>query len=334
MTAHTAYSDSLISHQKRWATSGPCATNPHCWDALEGRSFWPEVWCGFLAPWYMISRVYKKLGYPYPLLVLLLAICVWIPSGSSLLWGSVSEVSEGKMAVPISAIVFGIVCQAALLAAICWLRNRVRVKYGLEGTICGDIASSCFCSCFELASIDRQLDVSPSMPHDAVHTPNTSRRDRWSASLCGWDMSLLGKWPEFLCALTQPWFMQTRLLHRIGRYSLLRVVLLAVLEISVPVTFLTLSAETESILLKVLFTALSGLFTSMNVVANAYGVWLRYTVREKIGIYGTVSDDCCVTICCSSCALVQMDQETEPLHPSTGADKDEPVYQTQSNILI
>ena len=197
--------------------------------------------------------------------------------------------------------------------------------------VCGDVASSCFCSCFELASIDRQLDVSPSTPHNAVYASNTSRRDRWSASLCGWDMSLLGKWPEFLCALTQPWFMQTRLLHRIGKYSLLCVVLLVVLEISVPVTFIALSAHTDNIFLEILFAALSGLFTSMNLVANAYGVWLRYTVREKLGIYGTVSDYCCVTICCSSCALVQMDQETEPLHLSTGADKDDSVYQSQSN---
>ena len=63
-----------------------------------------------MAPWYMISRVYKKLGYPYPLLVLLFTIGVWIPSGSSLLWGSMSEVSEEEMNVPISAIVAGIIC--------------------------------------------------------------------------------------------------------------------------------------------------------------------------------------------------------------------------------
>jgi Cys-rich protein (TIGR01571 family) len=136
-------------------------------------------------------------------------------------------------------------------------------------------------------------------------------------------MSLLGKWPEFSCVVMQSWFTQARMFHRIGRFSVLRIVLLALLQLSVSVGFLVLSALTKSVFLKLLYAVLSGTVSSLNIVANAYSLWVRYTVRKTLGIYGSVAEDCSILICCSPCSLVQMDQKTEPIkHISTGAEKD------------
>jgi Cys-rich protein (TIGR01571 family) len=121
----------------------------------------------------------------------------------------------------------------------------------------------------------------------------------------------------------QPWFMQARMLHRIGRFSVLRIVLLALLQLAVSIGFLVLSALTKSVFLKLLYALLSETISSLNIVANAYSMWVRYTVRETLGIHGSVAEDCSIVICCSPCSLVQMDEETEPIMDApTGAEKD------------
>lgn len=279
-----------------------------------------------MAPWYMISRVYSKLGYPYPVLVMLAMLGVWTLSGTLIAWDSTSKQAATPGAI--AFVVVALLCQLALLLATCWLHERVRAKHGIEGSRATDLISSCCCSSVALASMDRQLDATVHEPTN-IPTPNISRRDHWTISVCGWDKSLRGKWPEFCCAVVQPWFMQARMLHRIGRFSVLRVMLLVLLELMVSVSFVALSAFTEHTLLKVLCAVLS----SLNIVANAYSLWIRYTVRETLGIHGSLAEDCSILVCCSPCSLVQMDQETEPIkEASTGAEKKTTPFRIASTV--
>lgn len=45
------------------------ANNPHWNESISQNSIWPELYCALTSPWYMIGRVWSKLGLPYPVLV-------------------------------------------------------------------------------------------------------------------------------------------------------------------------------------------------------------------------------------------------------------------------
>ena len=268
--AHTVYETVLSS--LHWNEANP----PHS-------SFWPELCCAVQCPWYMLGRVYTKLGLPSPVLFTL-AMAV-VSFFSIVTYGLDAAVGPAILAL-------SFLPAATIIIVTVWLRMRVRSQAGIPGSIrwdfCAVVPWMCGLPCqgytAELASMDRQLSPTSSDTQSTTFSP----RNKWSTGLfdCGL-CTLTGALPQFCCAVSFPFFIEIRLLYRLGKGGLLSAIGLAALQVLLPAILFIIALATHSITLFIVSAVL--------YISNALGLlvhaWMRSSVRERYSIAGTLSDD-------------------------------------------
>ena len=251
------------------------ATPPHS-------SMWPELCCAVQCPWYMLGRVYMKLGLPSPILfTFAMAIVSFFSINTYRL-----QKSDGPAIIALT-----LLAAVTIILVTVWLRMRVRSQAGIPGSLrwdfCAVVPWMCALPCqgypAELAAMDRQL--SPTFSD--TQSTNFAPRNKWSTGLfeCGL-CTLTGTLPQFCCAANFPFFVQIRLLYRLGKGSLLSVISLAALQVLLPAILLIIALATESITLIIVSCLLY--FYAVGLVVL---VWLRSSVRERYHIVGTLPDD-------------------------------------------
>ncbi len=129
----------------------------------------------------------------------------------------------------------------------------------------------------------------------------------WSTPLLGcappWEFE--GDCPICYCALTNSWWVQARLLKRLGRFSVADFFkwscgLLAVEYLPTVVDEAVVATTNPGLV------AAGWLLSIPSYVITC---WARRTLKRQHGIEGGLVDDVCPVIFCYSCAMAQMDRE-------------------------
>lgn len=217
--------------------------------------------------------------------------------------------------LPVWLAVLAVFCWLADIGVVVWLRGRVRAQSGIPGHVFDDALSMlplmCCCPCQgyarELAVMDRQLTPGVIASPDAPRA--VTSRPRWTTTLCGCNPSLTGDCPQFNCAIMCPWFIQLRVLYRLGKGSLKRALGLIALQTLVPLVILAAVTFTHA---GAGWQAFANLLIATNILGSIVSVYLRTSVRERYGIPGTISDDAILAVCCPACSLAQLERETAP----------------------
>jgi Cys-rich protein (TIGR01571 family) len=252
----------------------------------------------------MIGRVWKKLNLPAHSAVTAVTFVAWSVVSSTTLWG------ESATYPPPGLIALAAGCQLVILCVVVYLRKTVRERLNVPGDLTSDaiitIPWTCCLPCqgpaLELASMDRALGGGP-MPSVPSSEPPTSK---WSTSLLGCDWSLTGDLPQYQCGTLCPFFIHVRLLYRLGLGSCCVTVGLIALQVLPPLLVLLVALAKGSF-------AMAQLAWSMwlaNPAMFCLTVGLRWRIRSRYSIFGTLSDDVLVALCCSPCLLAQMERET------------------------
>lgn len=282
--------------------------NVHMDERIAGASMWPEICCALTYPWFMVGRVASKLQLPYAGAFAAAAFLLALPGYLAVLYAEATLERSNSVALSVLA-PLGTV---GLIGLVAWLRGRVRQTASIPGELKDDVVASLPCCppCCgyqrELASMDRQLSPPPMTLQERARLAGI-RRHEWTSGICGCSWGWEGDLPQFGCAVSCPFFVQYRVLHRLGRSSL--PVLAGVFGLQLfPYLLLVISEGPARGSIALYIFARAMLF--FNVASIAATMVLRSWVRRHYGIAGTPTDDACLSTLCPACTLAQMERET------------------------
>ena len=318
----------------------------HASTFAPGSNFYIYLCCGALTPWFMLGRIGHKLGLPYAGSLSLSALAVSVLVYILYFVGSDPEVrvsGEGRAGLLVVATLLSLVL--ALLTGL--LRCAFRGAHTLPGSYLADVAQStpwvCCLPCYappasrpmqcsyayQLALMEsaqvaaaaaaaastsgatKGSNLSGSLSAASVQSPSPSGEGRWSSDLCGCtcNQRCEGDVPVCLCASAYGWWMQARLLQRLGRTGASSsfwkwAAGLCVLE-ALPDFWdfvATLTAAQGPLVLVLSLLA--------RVPVFCVNFALRRQVRERYRIAEAFAcEDALVSCCCYPCSIAQQDRE-------------------------
>ena len=201
---------------------------------------------------------------------------------------------------------FQIVYLAVIIGATFAMRRHMRTLFNLP-TVIDCLASIHPCSVWGLTVLDRQASPPPPpapVDSDAVNVAGTGE----------WSTPLFGCVPHdchtYNCATVTPWFMQLRLLVRLGTSSpwLVAAGLFVLYNFGMTAWSANSSGTPQAarVLLSMAGALCLGAFFFVSVHT-------RIRIRARYGVQGSALRDCAEVVCCHPCALAQMDRQTSDL---------------------
>lgn len=201
------------------ATHWLAVSDPDALDELaSGNSAWPMMCCACMYPEYILARAATSTGllsreaaYGGALFVFALLVT-----------GTAMETSASP-AIVTAGIFFQLMYIGGICGATFAMRRHMRALFSLPGSSVVDCLASIYpCSVWGLTVLNRQASPPPppgggeSAPVDANAVNVAGSAGKWSTPLWG---CLPHDLHTFQCAAVTPWFMQLRLLVRLGTSS-------------------------------------------------------------------------------------------------------------------
>jgi len=309
-----------------------------------GSNFYIYLCCGYSWPWFMVGRIGNKLSLPNASFLAFCALLCSVGSVVCFSFGSAAQLplTPGQRA----GLIIG---WAVLTGALCFLvslvRGSFRAAYNVPGTPGEDLCQSTpwvFClPCYERpyvrpmqygfpfqlalmetkvaqATVEAQQGSGAAkggaLPAAATPPPQVyvpGRDSKWSSDLfdCTCNSQCEGNCPVLCCSFLYGWWMQTRLLQRIGKIQSHQFwqwgcglgFLEGLPDIVDAIGSLANAAGTLTL-------DVVGILAQIPIIAVNF--WLRKLVRERYNIEESFCcQDCLVATFCYPCSIAQIDRE-------------------------
>jgi Cys-rich protein (TIGR01571 family) len=315
----------LPAYPQQMAALAPAAPDPHVreaaahWlavsdpDALDelasGNSAWPMLCCACTYPEYILARAAMSTGLLSREAAFGGALFVF----ALLVTGTAMETSTSPAAVA-AGIFFQLMYLAAIFGATFAMRRHMRALFSLPGSSVVDCLASIYpCSVWGLTVLDRQASPPP-LPGGGASAPVDANAVNVAGSAGKWSTPLWGCLPHdlhtFQCAAVTPWFMQLRLLVRLGTSSpwLAAVGLFVLYDFGTTAWSANTKGSSQEV--RVLLSMAGSLCLGAYLFVSVH---TRARIRARYGVEGSTLRDVAEVVCCHPCALAQMDRQTTDL---------------------